>query len=481
MFISCAPIIKLKIGYWLFGYIKRPVRRALFMSEDDSSSWPEDEDPFSTIVENSEEVEESQKSKEIENVNEDIEIDEVDSEETIVNIPWSLPIRSAPIMAQTGDIVQEFPLNESLDGHNCTSLVINDELIRIVEANYGEDGQRRLNIKSAMKHELTGFSHNHNELMHKHQWLWISSFFIGLFTSVFIPVISLFGQFLLATGLIGWIYMHLEVHSLEFSANGSKHRISFTGYGSNRPRFRASMALIGPTLAKYMESGDFDTKSINELHESLTRPLDTPQLDSQQIIAPNSQLQPLDSQPNQLPPPNPPEEMDSQLAPEINSLPPPPAISNPISPDSEGNNLPPPPPPQEVAENNPTDSKMSDNHAPAPPAALGVPAPPSTTGPPTSAPPSNHAPPPPPPLNAPAAPTTTGPPIPPPPAKSSLPPATLPPPLPPPIGLGLGPIDAGEVPLNAPLPDAPEIAVKASPVEESLTEDEQNELLEELK
>ena len=100
----------------------------------------------------------------------------------------------------------------------------------------------------------------------------------------------------------------------------------------------------------------------------------------------------------------------------------------------------------------------------------------------TSAPANTHAPPPPTSLPTPAPPTTNpGPPIPPPPTKSSLPPATFPPPLPPPIGLGLGPIDAGEVPLNAPLPDAPEIAVKASPVEESLTEDEQNELLEELK
>jgi len=93
---------------------------------------------------------------------------------------------------------------------------------------------------------------------------------------------------------------------------------------------------------------------------------------------------------------------------------------------------------------------------------------------------NSHAPPPPP-LEPPALPTPTGPPLPPPLANSSLPPATLPPPLPPPVGLGLGPIDAGEVPLNAPLPDAPEIAVKASPVEESLTADEQNELLNELK
>jgi hypothetical protein len=43
------------------------------------------------------------------------------------------------------------------------------------------------------------------------------------------------------------------------------------------------------------------------------------------------------------------------------------------------------------------------------------------------------------------------------------------------------PIDTGEIPLNAPLPAAPEITVKASPIEESLSPDEKNELLEELK
>jgi hypothetical protein len=36
------------------------------------------------------------------------------------------------------------------------------------------------------------------------------------------------------------------------------------------------------------------------------------------------------------------------------------------------------------------------------------------------------------------------------------------------------------MPLDAPLPDAPQIAVEASPVEETLTPDEQNELLSEL-
>ena len=57
------------------------------MSEDDSSSWPEDEDPFSTMVENSEEEEETQESTEIKDDNEHMEIDETEREETIVNIP----------------------------------------------------------------------------------------------------------------------------------------------------------------------------------------------------------------------------------------------------------------------------------------------------------------------------------------------------------------------------------------------------------
>ena len=450
------------------------------MSDSDSSSWPDDEDPFSSIDENSPEendVEPSNHQEDETNEESGESIEEIEetvtSNENMEVAQWSLPIRAAPIMALGGDEVQEFPLVETPDGLSSTSLVINEKLIRIVESNYGNDGQRRLNIKSAMKHELTGFSHNHNELMHKHQWLWISAFIGGLLISILIPMVSLLGQLLVGIGLIGWVYMHLEVHSLEFSANGSKHKITLTGYGSNRPRFRLSMALIGPTLAKYMEIGEFDTESINDLHEALSKP--------QQIISPNSQIQSSQQQFNQFPAPNPPEVMNQSQPPELNSLPPPPAISDSINSTNGVNNLPPPPPPQEVEQNDSSDNMKVIDHAPMPPTPLGEPAPPAA-GPPTSAPANTHAPPPPTSLPTPAPPTTNpGPPIPPPPAKSSLPPATLPPPLPPPIGLGLGPIDAGEVPLNAPLPDAPEIAVKASPVEESLTEDEQNELLEELK
>lgn len=429
------------------------------MSEGNSSSWPDDEDPFSTVDDVIEEIEETPVSVDTEKIITPVEHNEVESKAIIENIPWSLPIRSAPIMDQTGDIVEEFPLNESPDGLNSTSIVVNEKLIRIVEANYGEDGQRRLNVKTVMKQGLTGFSHTHNELMHKHQWLWIAAFFVGLGFS-FITQLSMFGQLLLGVGLIGWVYMHLEVHNLEFSTNGSKHKVTFTGYKSNRPMFRASMALIGPTMAKYIETGVFDTESINNLHQSLAIPAE-----AKPIPAPIAPIQNIPAitiaanQPTtqetipQLPPPSPPSviEAPQNIA---NDLPPPAPPKSPLI-DSQANQLPPPPAPAEVISQN---------------------------GPPTS----NPIPPPPhlAPINSALPPATLPPPLPPPVAALPLPGAALPPPagaLPPPMGLGLSPIDVGEVPLDAPLPPAPQIAVKGSPVEESLSLDEKNELLEELK
>ena len=48
-------------------------------------------------------------------------------------------------------------------------------------------------------------------------------------------------------------------------------------------------------------------------------------------------------------------------------------------------------------------------------------------------------------------------------------------PMPPPLGIPGAPI-----PLDAPMPNAPEVAVTASPVEDTLSEEEQNSLLNEL-
>ena len=377
---------------------------------DEPPAWPDDdEDPFAAVSDTDEEtVDEPTEAEPIEN---EADIHEVVSDEETslkggaMSAQWTLPVRVAPVLAMSGEDVAEYPLNESPDGKKNTSLIVTDNLIRIIEVTYDDDGQRRLNVKAILKNELTGFSHSHNELMHKHQWMWITSFLVGLAT-LFIPFIGFLGQILLAVGIIGWTYMHLEVHNLEFSTSGSKHKVAFTGYGSNRPMFRASMALLGPTIAKYMDTGEFDTESIIALHESLAIP-------TQQIPPVVIDEQPLSE------------------APQIHQI------------------------TEPAIEPTPTQAAT----APPPPTMQ-----PEPQGPPTTAPPPPIAP--------------TGPPLPPP-----LPPATLPPPLPPGSMMAPPPpmgFDRGEIPLDAPLPPAPEISVTAAPIEESLSVDEKNELLEEL-
>ena len=401
-------------------------RSAVNMS-DEPPAWPDDdEDPFAPVSDTIEEA--VDKPTKAEPIEDEVDAHEAASDEDSspnaesISVPWTLPVRVAPVLAMSGEDVAEYPLNESPDGRKNTSLIVTDNLIRIIEVTYDDDGQRRLNVKAVLKNELTGFSHSHNELMHKHQWMWITSFLVGLAT-LFVPFIGFLGQILLAVGIIGWTYMHLEVHNLEFSTSGSKHKVAFTGYGSNRPMFRASMALLGPTIAKYMDTGEFDTESIISLHESLAIP-------TQQI---------------------PPVVIDEQP---LNEVPHTQQITEPTSEPTSVQAVTAPPPP--VMQPEPQGPPTT---APPPPVMQ-----PEPQGPPTTAPPPPIAP--------------TGPPLPPP-----LPPATLPPPLPPgsmmapPPPMGL---DRGEIPLDAPLPPAPEISVTAAPIEESLSADEKNELLEEL-
>ena len=405
---------------------------------DAPEAWPDDDqDPFAASDELSEAQDEAPSTEENQPETTDEPQEESPAEEQpTATEQWTLPVRVAPVMAISGEEVEEFPLNESVDGRRNTSLIVSNNLIRIIQVTYDDDGQRRLNVKTVLKNELTGFTHSHNELMHKHQWMWVSAIFAGL-VATFIPFLGFFGQLILAGGLIGWLYMHLEIHTLEFSTSGSKHKVHFTGYGSNRPMFRASMALIGPTIAKYMESGEFDTQSITTLHDSLARPVvqQMPTI----VMADDGTL---DALPNQVTPGS---------EPATPSEPPAPFVETPAP-------LPPPAPPTNIPK----------------PATTQVPEPPVMAGPPSS----NQ---PPQPLTAPPPPPSLKTAPPPPPLPPPLPPATMPPPLSmngmmPPM-----PMDMGEVPLDAPMPAAPEINVPAAPVEDSLSDDEKNELLEELK
>lgn len=346
---------------------------------------------------------------------------------------WKLPIRAAPLLHQFhNEVVTEYPLLQTMDGRQATSLVVDDDLLRIIESRLDDDGQRRLKVSLSMKREITGFKHQHNELMHNHQFLWLGSAVFGIvFLLSSLPVFNFLGVLLVAAGVWNWTSMHLESHHLEFTNSGGTLSHTLRGYGTNRPFFRASMALLGSEMAGLLRNGTLETEALDILHKVLATP-------------------------------------------PVKPTPPPAALPMPVQP-VPVEQTPAIPVPQQI---------------PAPPQAVPQ-AKASMSGPPTAPPPPSTAPPPPTPLAAPlppplaaVPPTPLAAPLPPP---LAVPPTPLPPPQPlpplngpggmplPPLGLPVDPL-----PLDAPLPNAPEIAVKASPVEDTLSEKEQSDLLSEL-
>ena len=399
------------------------------MGEDESTEWPDDDaDPFGgeesennpsleKDIESSETSEEESKEVEEEPVE-----PENNFESTSDTVEWNLPIRAAPLLEQFHDeTVTEFPLQQSVDGRKVTSLVIDDDLLRIIDSSLDDDGQRRLKVSLSMKREITGFKHQHNELMHKHQLLWLGLFISGVVFLLSANItFNLIGTVFVVVGARYWASMHLETHHLEFSNSGGSLSHTLHGYGTNRAFFRASMALFGSEMTGMLRNGILETEALDELHASLMAPAPSPPPMPipmpVQIPQPNSEAQPQNNLPQ-------------QALPAPTQIPPPPTQT--------------PQPSQPIAVE---DSPMAG------PPVVSAPLP---------------APLPPPPISAPA----------------PLPmPKLLPPlgghggmPLPPPLGLPINPI-----PLDAPLPNAPQIAVTASPIEDTLSEKEQSELLNEL-
>ena len=287
--------------------------------------------------------------------------------------------------------------------------------------------------------------------MHQHQFLWIGCFVAGVLLS-FVGNIAfgVLGALSMIIGVRSWVLMHLETHTLTFSSNGGSHQLVLRAYGTNRGFFRASMALIGPVMADFIRNGEMETNELEQLHSSLLTPI--------LPVEPTPQFPTIIHRPlPQAMQPAPPMGMATESAP----LTPASVPTPPVGPPSEPVVAPP------IQIPSPPLGPPTVKTALPPPAPLPVPAP---VGPPSLQP---SAPVGPPVVMTPPSPATITP----------LPPAPLPPPmpLPPAIGMSPLPLPGGlPLPLDAPLPNAPEIAVAASPVEETLSEDEQNELLSDL-
>jgi len=352
-------------------------------------------------------------------------------EEKEIHDVLALPIRAKPLFLNNDEEVVEFTLTESKDGLESTSIIVGEGLFRIVETKMHQDGVPRIDLKVALDSELTGFQHIVEKPTKVEMGVSGGLFFVGLVLCLFpFQITMVLGISAILFG-IKYAPTYLENHRLVFSSCGSTHVFDIDLIGVFKPTFRASMALIGPTLAGYMKTGEIDSTSIDELHASLRSPIPAPQ--PMQIAAP--------PQMNEQIPVGPPAIVEIPVTPAVPMMET--ASSEMQAPEQEGVVVPQPTQP------------------------VVIPAPPQATPQPTPLPPPPQIMPQPNPLPPP-------PPVIPQPTPLPMPPAILP------AQPSMQGFDSASLPLDAPLPEAPRIPVAAAPQEQVVSQEITDALMDEL-
>ena len=343
----------------------------------------------------------------------------------------ALPIRAKPLFLNNDEEVVEFTLTESKDGLESTSIIVGEGLFRIVETKMHQDGVPRIDLKVALDSELTGFQHIVEKPTKVEMGVSGGLFFVGLVLCLFpFQITMVLGISAILFG-IKYAPTYLENHRLVFSSCGSTHVFDIDLIGVFKPTFRASMALIGPTLAGYMKTGEIDSTSIDELHASLRSPIPAPQ--PMQIAAPP--------------------QMNEQIP-----VGPPAIVEIPVTPAV---------PMMETASSEMQAPEQEDVVVPQPTIPVVIPAPPQATPQPTPLPPPPQVMPQPNPLPPP-------PPVIPQPTPLPMPPAILP------TQPSMQGFDSASLPLDAPLPEAPRIPVAAAPQEQVVSQEITDALMDEL-
>ncbi len=375
---------------------------------------------------------------------------------------------------------KEYLLRRTKDGNRALSLLADEELIHIIEANRDKAGTISTQEKFMVKKEaILGISHNKFDWLDRFKLGWWSMFAGGLTLSI-LGISS--GSTLLLAGLFFSCWQFADPEMITLETTTGRRRLMLNRMGSDRELMGCSMNHFSSTMKELLTSGELNTSNFEASIETLMLeraaqlqaaaeqaadlPLPTPATSAQPVMAASAELpapaplgeQPaptqMDASPLTTPSPNPVAEVESTEVPQQESQEQESSDWGDATEwaDSTPEELPEPAPPPELGE-------------PAPPAELPEPAPPAEL--PEPAPPPELSPPP-----APA----------PPPGLAPLPAPTPPLPIPPP-GLALPPIpplpsiDPLLMNPDAPMPPPPETVVAGSPREDRMSMDEKDDLL----
>jgi hypothetical protein len=339
----------------------------------------------------------------------------------------------------------EFVLKESSDGDTTLSILVDEEIIRVVRVSRIGSSNKTEDLLATKREAFTGYSHERYDWLDDHRQGWWVILGVGLITSL---TISPFFVSLLAIGALLVLLQLMDPERFVISTSSGDHSFMVNRWRSNRELTNLAMELVDGVMLEVLAGKKMDTSTLDSRSEVIANKFREAEKGRQQQI----------------------EEISAEKATktaakaakaEVATLPVPQTIAQP--------QIPPPGPAAPLDKTEP----IIETAAPpeAPPEFVAPPTPPEVVIPPTpppemiSPPPMGGIPPPPPPMGGipPPPPPMGGIPPPPPPMGG------IPPPLP---MMGMAELSNTE--------SATEISVTAAPRDDHMTSDEKDNILSDL-
>jgi len=361
---------------------------------------------------------------------------------------------------RSGTDMSEFVLKESSCGNHCLSVLVDDDLIRVVNVKRIGASPQVSDLMAANRTAYSGFSHQRMDWLDDFRGIWwvlAGASLISIFSIT--PWFTITFVF----GLLMALAQLMDPERFVISTNAGNHSFMINRWRSNRELTNLAMDLVDEAMINVLRGNDLDTSAIDNRAELIAERFQSEQKDKQQALEQQSQQKQAIAQVVTQPPvivapvaetPAPPVEQVAAVA----------ETTAPIEEAVSGEVSEQPAPVQEVAtvEEKPVEPPVQEE-VPAVVPAASIP------------------PPPPLPVAAPA-PTPV---IAPPPAQIPPPPVQMPPPpmgapsaemMPPPPPPG-GAVAIPPAPMSAPAIPPPPVVVQAAPREENMSADEKDDIM----
>ena len=162
---------------------------------------------------------------------------------------------------------KEYLLRRTKRGNKALSILADEELIHVTEANRNKDGtvaiQQRFMVK---KEALLGISHNKFDWLNRFKLGWWSMFGGGLALSILgIPI----GSTLLMAGLFFSCWQFVDPEMITLETTTGRRRLMLNRMGSDRELMRCSMDHFSATIQNLLVSGELDTTDYENSIEAL--------------------------------------------------------------------------------------------------------------------------------------------------------------------------------------------------------------------